>query len=162
MGLRKCPRCELNYIRDDEQLCNVCKRHMKGEAETDDVVTICTECGENPAVRGSELCAMCLREARRQENLEKRADDLTGSSVVDDMDGIDELEVPIDDDIPEIEPHQYSWLPRIITFLPGNAAIYSISSLASSSCMAQLISPGISTASSSDTRSRQAAAMRSA
>ncbi|PWL89682.1 MAG: hypothetical protein DBY19_01025 [Clostridia bacterium] len=76
---------------------------MKGEAETDDVVTICTECGENPAVRGSELCAMCLREARRQENLEKRADDLTGSSVVDDMDGIDELEVPIDDDIPEIE-----------------------------------------------------------
>ncbi len=103
MGLRKCPRCELNYIRDDEQLCNVCKRHMKGEAETDDVVTICTECGENPAVRGSELCAMCLREARRQENLEKRADDLTGSSVVDDMDGIDELEVPIDDDIPEIE-----------------------------------------------------------
>ena len=62
MGLRKCPRCELNYIRDDEQLCNVCKRHMKGGA-----------------------------------------DDLTGSSVVDDMDGIDELEVPIDDDIPEIE-----------------------------------------------------------
>lgn len=36
-------------------------------------------------------------------NLEKRADDLNGSSVVDDMDGIDELEVPIDDDIPEIE-----------------------------------------------------------
>ena len=71
--------------------------------ETDDVVTICTECGENPAVRGSELCAMCLREARRQENLEKMADDLTGSSVVDDMNGIDELEVPIDDDIPEIE-----------------------------------------------------------
>ena len=103
MGLRKCPRRELNYIRDDEQLCNVCKRHMKGEAETDDVVTICTECGENPAVRGSELCAMCLREARRQENLEKMADDLTGSSVVDDMNGIDELEVPIDDDIPEIE-----------------------------------------------------------
>ena len=48
MGLRKCPRCELNYIRDDEQLCNVCKRHMKGEAETDDVVTICTE-GSPPA-----------------------------------------------------------------------------------------------------------------
>ena len=38
MGLRKCPRCELNYIRDDEQLCNVCKRHMKGEVETDDGV----------------------------------------------------------------------------------------------------------------------------
>lgn len=35
--------------------------------------------------------------------MKRGADDLTGSSVVDDMDGIDELEVPIDDDIPEIE-----------------------------------------------------------
>ncbi len=26
MGLRKCPRCELNYIRDDEKLCDVCSR----------------------------------------------------------------------------------------------------------------------------------------
>ncbi len=104
MGLRKCPKCELNYIKDDEQLCNVCRRHMKGEAETDDAVTICTECGENPAVRGSELCAVCLREARRQENLEKLADDMTGTSVVGDMDDIDDMEVPMDDDdIPEIE-----------------------------------------------------------
>ena len=41
-------------------------------------------------------------EARRQENLEKRADELNAS--VDDMDDLDELEVPLDDDdIPEME-----------------------------------------------------------
>lgn len=105
MGLRKCPRCELNYIRDDEQVCNVCKRHMKGEVEADELVTICSECGENPAVRGSELCAICLREVRRQENLEKLVDDMAENSV-DDMDDMHELDMPLDDeenDIPEME-----------------------------------------------------------
>ena len=29
MALRKCPRCELNYIKDDEKYCNVCRREMK-------------------------------------------------------------------------------------------------------------------------------------
>ena len=105
MGLRKCPRCELNYIRDDEQVCNVCKRHMKGEVEADELVTVCSECGENPAVRGSELCAICLREVRRQENLEKLVDDMA-EDAVDDMDDIHELDMPLDDeesDIPEME-----------------------------------------------------------
>lgn len=107
MGLRKCPRCELNYIRDDEKYCNVCKRYMKGEHDADDGVSICAECGENPAVKGSELCAICLREARRQEKLEKVKSGLTG---VDSLD-IDEvamagIEVPLpgdSEDIPESE-----------------------------------------------------------
>jgi len=106
MGLRKCPRCELNYIRDDEQLCNVCRRSIKGEPDVEDTPAVCTECGENPAVPGSELCAICLREVRRQENLEKRADELSAKDPgdVDDMDDIDELEVPMeDDDIPKLE-----------------------------------------------------------
>ena len=29
MGYKKCPRCELNYIRDDQQLCDVCSRKRK-------------------------------------------------------------------------------------------------------------------------------------
>ena len=45
MGLRKCPRCELNYIRDDEKYCNVCKREMKGEPDVEDGVVLCIECG---------------------------------------------------------------------------------------------------------------------
>ncbi len=106
MGLRKCPRCELNYIRDDEKYCNVCKREMKGEADTEDSATLCIECGENPVVKGSELCAICLREARRQEKLSNLADDirdrdeLSLTSVA-----LDEIEVPLpqDGEIPESE-----------------------------------------------------------
>ena len=94
MGLKKCPRCELNYIKDDEQYCYVCKRYMKGETEAEDSVVMCTECGENPVVRGSDLCAICLREARRQESLEKLADSRKKGKTVDALNDVemDELE----------------------------------------------------------------------
>ncbi|HWS29616.1 MAG TPA: hypothetical protein VN512_05805 [Clostridia bacterium] len=107
MGLRKCPRCELNYIRDDEKYCNVCKRYMKGEHDAEDGVSICVECGENPAVKGSELCAICLREARRQEKLEKVKNGLTGVDALDiDEVAMADIEVPLpgdSEDIPESE-----------------------------------------------------------
>lgn len=106
MGLRKCPRCELNYIRDDQQYCDVCKREMKGEKETDESVTICVECGENPAVKGGELCAICLREARRQEKLSSSGDDIHApdTSAMNDV-TLDEIEVPmpVDGEIPASE-----------------------------------------------------------
>ena len=106
MGLRKCPRCELNYIRDDEKYCNVCKREMKGEADADDGVILCVECGENPAVKGSELCAACLREARRQEKLSNLAGDIRDRSELS-LTGValDDMEVPLpaDGEIPENE-----------------------------------------------------------
>lgn len=108
MALRKCPRCELNYIRDDEKYCNVCRREMKGgTSDVDDSINMCSECGENPAVKGSDLCAICLREARRQE---KQSDSV--SSTINDPDDLvlgevtlDEMEVPmpVEGEIPESE-----------------------------------------------------------
>lgn len=76
MALRKCPKCELNYIREGEEYCNVCLRAMKnGRIQSEPAVeeeeeTLCSECGEAPAVRGLELCADCLREKKRQAELE--------------------------------------------------------------------------------------------
>lgn len=77
MALRKCPKCELNYIKGDAEYCDVCMREIKrlarkqrlDDEETDEII-MCTECGEAPAVRGSELCAECLREQKRQAELE--------------------------------------------------------------------------------------------
>ncbi len=108
MALRKCPRCELNYIKDDEKYCNVCRREMKGgSSEPDDSIVMCSECGENPAVKGSDLCAICLREARRQgmqssteEETMPDADELVLGGVA-----LDEMEVPMpsEGEIPESE-----------------------------------------------------------
>ena len=36
MGYRKCPRCELNYIRDGEKLCGVCKNAVLTSCEPDE------------------------------------------------------------------------------------------------------------------------------
>ncbi|MEG1524742.1 MAG: hypothetical protein RRZ24_03570 [Clostridia bacterium] len=80
MALKKCPKCELNYIRADEEYCNVCLREMrrvvardKREDEEEETL-ICSECGEAPAVRGGELCAECLKEQKRQAELENAAE----------------------------------------------------------------------------------------
>ena len=79
MALHKCPKCELNYIREGEDYCEVCKREMKRaqargrhseEDAEDDEVILCSECGEAPAVRGGELCISCLKEKKRQVELE--------------------------------------------------------------------------------------------
>jgi len=92
MALHKCPKCELNYIRDGEDFCEVCKRelkraqargrHTEEESEEDEII-MCTECGEAPAVRGSELCAACLREQKRQVELENAAEISDGFPEVD-------------------------------------------------------------------------------
>ena len=79
MALHKCPKCELNYIREGEDFCEVCKREMKraqahirqanGGSDADEVI-LCSECGEAHAVRGGELCIACLKEKKRQVELE--------------------------------------------------------------------------------------------
>lgn len=67
MTLVKCPRCELNYILDGDKLCTVCKREVSGElTDVDDLPELCSECGELPAVPGSELCINCLKERARR------------------------------------------------------------------------------------------------
>ena len=51
MKLVKCPRCELNYITENEKYCKVCLREMKGEAPKDEV-ELCSVCNEAPALPG--------------------------------------------------------------------------------------------------------------
>ena len=74
MALQKCPKCELNYIREGQTLCDVCARTAKRRhavaQEAEEEQRMCSECGENPAVKGSDLCADCLREQKRQQDLE--------------------------------------------------------------------------------------------
>ncbi len=106
MALKKCPRCELNYITTEESYCNVCKRDIKGEAEVEETVTICIECGENETVKGSEYCSVCLREAMRQEKLaESSGDDEDTVSLDIDSVELDDMDIPVsrDDEIPETE-----------------------------------------------------------
>ena len=107
MAMVKCPRCEVNYMNEGDKVCDICRREMSGEPEAEPVVDICPECGENPVVKGYDLCLLCLQERRLQDGLERKAnqaaaadhDDLTGMQVS----AIDEIDLGISDDIPPTE-----------------------------------------------------------
>jgi len=91
--LRKCPICELNYIRGTETMCPTCaaERTKRYAPKTDDEIIMCTECGENPALPGYDLCEDCLKEQKRQANLEILADKVRA----------DEADDPLEEDITE-------------------------------------------------------------
>ncbi len=105
MGYKKCPKCELNYIRDDQQLCDICSRKYKGFDEEDQQETVmCSECGENPAMKGKDLCAACYKESLRQERAARQPKPPVVTSIGMEDPDLDDVEVPLDDtEIPEDE-----------------------------------------------------------
>ncbi len=102
MAFRKCPRCELNYILDDQPLCTVCRKEVRGESEPNEIVEeLCSECGEHPALPGSEYCLACLKAmnnrltATNDDSLEP-GDPTIG---IDSVSTMDEIELDIDGDL---------------------------------------------------------------
>ena len=105
MGFIKCPRCELNYIREEEQYCSVCKREMKGEVH-DDPFELCSICNENPVMPGKDVCLMCYKEMNQQQGLHDASVEEPETPDVNlDMEDVSEMqEIELDalpDDIPE-------------------------------------------------------------
>lgn len=95
MALRKCPKCETNYLRANETICSVCRAAMKrrgGWDEDDEELVLCANCGENPAVKGRDLCESCLKEKEKEDELEKKADQVRA----------DEIEDPVEEDISKV------------------------------------------------------------
>ena len=111
MQLIKCPRCDLNYIREDEKYCKVCLRELKGEKNADEV-ELCSICNEEPALPGRDVCLFCLKEMNKSNSLpeeqeEENAAPVDTSSIgdMDSVSGMDEIipEVEEDSDIPSQE-----------------------------------------------------------
>ena len=112
MQLVKCPRCDLNYIREDEKYCKVCLRELKGEKNADEV-ELCSICNEEPALPGRDVCLFCLKEMNKSNSLPEDQEEEGSVEPVDtnsigDMDsvsGMDEIipEVEDDSDIPSQE-----------------------------------------------------------
>ena len=104
MGFIKCPRCELNYIKEEEQYCSVCKGEMKGEVH-DDPFELCSICNENPVMPGKDVCPVCYKEMKQQQGL--HVDNVEEAETPDvslDMDDVSEMqEIELDtmpDDMP--------------------------------------------------------------
>ena len=104
MALVKCPRCELNYMNDTDEMCSVCRREVRGESEQFDMIELCSECGENPVVPGYELCAGCLKELQRRTAAETTDEAIVHDDPnigIDSVTNMDEIDLVGDmDDVP--------------------------------------------------------------
>ena len=118
MNLVKCPRCDLNYIREDEKYCKVCLRELKGDNSQEEV-ELCSICNEEPALPGKDVCLFCLKEMNKSNSTQDDTTDGDGAESVDtssigDMDsvsGMDEIIPEEEENIPsqeygEIEPER--------------------------------------------------------
>ena len=102
MNLVKCPRCDLNYIREDEKYCKVCLQEMKGESRSEEI-ELCSICNEEPVLPGKDVCLFCLREMNKSNS----ADDTDNgtetenvdTSTIGDMDAVSGM----DEIIPDVE-----------------------------------------------------------
>ena len=105
MGFIKCPRCELNYIREEEQYCSVCKREIKGESR-EDPFELCSICNENPVMPGKDVCLLCYKEMSQQQGLHDESIDSDETpDVTLDMEDVSEMdEIALDSmpgDVPD-------------------------------------------------------------
>ena len=73
---KKCPRCELNYILVEEELCQVCKTELKlAPSEEDDDMELCTLCGKNLITVDQVMCDECARKRNIDDVVDELADD---------------------------------------------------------------------------------------
>ena len=105
MNLVKCPRCDLNYIREDEKYCKVCLQEMKGESRSEEI-ELCSICNEEPCLPGKDVCLFCLREMNKSNSADD-ADNGTETENVDtstigDMDAVSGM----DEIIPDVEEEE--------------------------------------------------------
>ena len=103
-----CPRCELNYITENEKYCKVCLREMKGDAPRDEI-ELCSVCNEAPALPGRDVCLFCLKEMsggdNRTDDSQESEEHVDSASIVamDSVSTMDEIIPEIDEDIPSQE-----------------------------------------------------------
>ena len=82
-GWVKCPRCELNYIREGEEYCEVCKAELRkgpelifaiDDEDVEETMDLCPRCHHNYIKDGESMCEECRKELEREPD---EADDET-------------------------------------------------------------------------------------
>ena len=65
---KKCPRCELNYIAADEEICTVCKDELSGKKSIfdEEEQLICPFCQRNCLTPQELMCPACRAKRERR------------------------------------------------------------------------------------------------
>lgn len=105
MKLVKCPRCDLNYITEDEKYCKVCLREMKGE-QAHDEMELCSVCNAAPALPGKDVCLSCYKEMTHggDDSADEEPNPVDENTIgMNSVSTMDEIIPQIHEDIPERE-----------------------------------------------------------
>lgn len=107
MAYKKCPRCNLNYIKDTDILCKVCTEDLSkkiGDNGDEEEYDICPECGENIIRIGEAMCYQCMAE-ELEEKVEKasKKEDNWDLYMDDDPDGSDDIIIDDEDSLDDLE-----------------------------------------------------------
>jgi len=111
MGFVKCPRCELNYMQENDQYCSVCMREVKGEAK-DEFLDLCSVCGENPVYPGKDLCLFCLKEIGKSNETSLQEESVPSEEAALELgsaSNMDEIALDMEADIP---PREFGEITR--------------------------------------------------
>ena len=101
----KCPRCELNYIQENEKYCKICQRERHGEPIQDEM-ELCSICNAAPALPGKDVCLSCQKEilAGSREKLGEEPEAADENAMgLNSVSTMDEIIPQIHEDIPERE-----------------------------------------------------------
>ena len=97
----KCPRCDLNYMKEGEEYCDVCKAQLKkgpqlifaiddeDESEMDNM-ELCPICHKNYIEVGQTMCKKCAEDKNYQENREDPDDESWKEYLDQDDDDVEE------------------------------------------------------------------------
>lgn len=102
MSLVKCPRCELNYMNDQDKYCKVCLREIHGEVPKEET-EMCTVCNDVPALPGKDVCLFCLKEMDSHNKKEEETTPGNGHVELDDVSTMDEIIPDVEEDIHDEE-----------------------------------------------------------
>jgi len=66
---KRCPRCELNFIKKSEKLCSVCRSEVESKDDIfDDIdLELCPICKTNYIQADEIMCATCLKEHQSED-----------------------------------------------------------------------------------------------
>ncbi len=94
MAYKKCPRCDINWIKDDEELCEVCKAELGIESKItlldDDLAEkalgakLCPICGINYIDESEDMCENC-RADKSSRSGSKRKDSSEAKQYIQDF-----------------------------------------------------------------------------
>lgn len=113
---KKCPRCDVNWILEEEDYCEVCQNELKGlakyeELEDEDDADVCPRCGINFLGENETICEQCRLELEEEKTaklldveIEKDDwEDFEEDALVEEDDTEESLEALVDEEWDEDE-----------------------------------------------------------